>query len=321
MSQTATIHTAQSTAQSAAALERATSEQKHYRRLKAAWIAAGIFVTAFFAYGFNYYTLPWKDRPFSPKHMLLRPSGPIGINLGVFGVFMFFLIYLYPLRKRWGWLGRQGNSRHWLDFHVVLGTAAPLVIALHSSFKFGGIAGMAFWIMTMVTLSGFIGRYLYAQIPRSLNAAELNAKEMQEMEVKLRWEAEEKHEKIGTTLVDLFALPTPAQVARTPMVIALCWMIWLDIKRPFQISWLRLQAGGFGAWRGSAFGILATHNAELESAIRAARRQASLSKRILFLSRTKEVFLLWHVVHRPFSYSFAILAILHIVVVLGMGYR
>ena len=33
------------------------------------------------------------------------------------------------------------------------------------------------------------------------------------------------------------------------------------------------------------------------------------------------VFNLWHVIHRPFSYSFAILAILHIVVVLGMGYR
>jgi len=35
-----------------------------------------------------------------------------------------------------GWLGRcMGNSRHWLDFHVVLGTAAPIIIAFHSSFK------------------------------------------------------------------------------------------------------------------------------------------------------------------------------------------
>ena len=252
---------------------------------------------------------------------MLRPSGTIGVNLGILGVLLFFLIYLYPLRKRWGWLGRQGNSRHWLDFHVILGTAAPMVIALHSSFKFGGIAGMAFWIMTAVTLSGFIGRYLYSQIPRTLNAAELSIKEIQEMEVRLRWDAEEKHEKIGTSLIDLFALPTPAQVARTPMPAALCWMIWLDLKRPFQVSWLRLRAGGFVAWLVALFGILATHNAELEFAIQTARKQASLSKRILFLSRTKQVFNLWHVVHRPFSYSFAILAILHIVVVLGMGYR
>jgi hypothetical protein len=297
------------------------SERKHRFRILIAWIVSMAFVGAFAAYGFDYYILSWKERPFSPKHMMLRPSGPIGVRLGMLGVLMFFVIYLYPLRKKWDWLGKQGNSRHWLDFHVILGTAAPLVIALHSSFKFGGIAGMAFWIMTAVTASGFIGRYLYSQIPRSLNAAELTIKEIQDAEVHLRWTAEEKHEKIGTRLVDLFALPTPAQVAVTPMISALCWMIWLDLKRPFQVSWIRLRAAGFGAWLLSLFGILATHNPELEFAIDSARKHASLSKRVLFLSRTKEVFGLWHVVHRPFSYSFAILAILHIVVVLAMGYR
>jgi TRAP-type C4-dicarboxylate transport system permease small subunit len=314
MSQSATVQTTMMFSKEA-------SERKHRFRILIAWIVSLAFVGAFAAYGFDYYTLPWKDRPFSPKHLLLRPSGPVGVNLGVFGVLMFFLIYLYPLRKRWGWLGKQGNSRHWLDFHVVLGTAAPLVIALHSSFKFGGIAGMAFWIMTAVTASGFIGRYLYSQIPRSLNAAELTVKEIQDAEVQLRWNAEDKHEKIGTKLIDLFALPSPAQVARTPMLAALCWMIWLDLKRPFQVSWLRLRAAGFLAWLFSLFGIFATRKPELEVAIQSARRQASLSKRILFLSRTKQVFNLWHVIHRPFSYSFAILAILHIVVVLGMGYR
>ncbi len=249
-----------------------------------------------------------------------RAAVAIGVNLGVFGVLLFFLIYLYPLRKKWGWLGRQGNSRHWLDFHVILGSAAPVVIALHSSFKFGGIAGMAFWVMALVTLSGFIGRYLYSQIPRSLNAAELSIQEIQDMEGRLRWDAEEKNEKIGAELLDLLALPSRDRVAHTSLVVALCWMIWLDLKRPFQVSWLRLRAGGFGPWLVSLFGILPTRSAHLERAIHMARRQASLSKRVLFLSRTKQVFSLWHVVHRPFSYSFAILAIVHIVVVMGMGY-
>lgn len=236
----------QSAAMQSMMFEKEASEKKHRRRLLIGWIISIAFVGAFAAYGFDYYTLSWKDRPFSPKHMLLRPSGPVGVNLGVFGVLLFFVIFLYPLRKRWGWLGRQGNSRHWLDFHVIMGTAAPLVIALHSSFKFEGIAGMAFWIMTAVTLSGFIGRYLYAQIPRSLNAAELTIKEIQDAEVQLRWNAKEKHEQIGTNLIDLYALPTSTQVARTPILVALCWMMYLDIKRPFQVSWLRLRAAGFG---------------------------------------------------------------------------
>src|SRR3984957_18999117 len=221
------------------------SEKKHRFRILIAWIVSMAFVGAFAAYGFDYYTLPWKDRPFSPKHHLLRPSGTIGVNLGMFGVLLFFIIFLYPLRKRWGWLGKQGNSRHWLDYHVVLGTAAPLVIALHSSFKFGGMAGMAFWIMTAVTLSGFIGRYLYSQIPRSLNAAELSVREIQDMEIVLRWNAEDKYERIGTDLIELYALPSASQVARVSMLTALCWMIWLDVKRPLQVSSLRLRAAGF----------------------------------------------------------------------------
>src|SRR6266403_1857600 len=167
----------------------------------------------------------------------------------------------------------------------------------------------------------FVGRYLYAQIPRSLNAAELSAREIKEMEAKLCGDAEERHGQIGAGLAELLALPSSEQVAQTSIVTALWWMIWLDLKRPFQVSRLRLQAEGFGAWIISLFGTLPTRSSRLELAIQMARRQASLSKRVLFLSRTKQVFSLWHVVHRPFSYSFALLAIVHILVVLGMGYR
>src|SRR5258705_11160801 len=152
-----------------------TLEKKHRRRLALGWIASIAFIAAFSIYGFNYYTLSANERPFSPKHALLRPSGAIGVNLGVFGVLLFFLIYLYPLRKKWGWLGRQGNSRHWLDFHIIMGTAAPLVIALPSSFKFGGIAGMGFWIMTPITVSRVVGRNFFSQNPRNLKTAGLSA--------------------------------------------------------------------------------------------------------------------------------------------------
>src|SRR5260370_38340092 len=95
----------------------------------------------------------------------------------MFGVLLFLFIYLYPLRKKWAWLGRQGSSQRWLDFHVLLGLIAPVVITFHSSFKFSGIAGIAYWIMVLVALSGVVGRYIYAQIPRSLNLAELSLQE------------------------------------------------------------------------------------------------------------------------------------------------
>ena len=66
-----------------------------------------------------------------------------------------------------------------------MGLAAPLLVALHSAFKFGGLAGMAYWIMMAVVVSGIVGRYLYAQIPRSRKDAELSLAELQKMNAQL----------------------------------------------------------------------------------------------------------------------------------------
>jgi hypothetical protein len=106
-----------------------------------------------------------------------------------------------------------------------------------------------------------------------------------------------------------------------PMLVALVYMILIDLKRPFRLSLLRLQSGGFVSWLFAFFGLLRTRDAKLERAIGVAQKQAKLSKRIVFLSRTQQVFNLWHVVHRPFSYAFAILALIHIGLALYMGYR
>lgn len=296
-------------------------ERGHRIRLLLAWLLALAVILVIAGYGYDYYTLGAAQRPFSPKHEALRPSGTIGMKLGMLGVLMFFLIYLYPLRKKWGWLASQGNSRHWLDFHIVLGTAAPVIIAFHSSFKFGNIAGMAFWSMLAVTLSGFVGRYLYAQIPRSLNAAELTMKEMQEKENSLRKELAEQKATFGFCVDALYELPSSAEVAKTSVASSLVSMFLIDFKRPFKLSLVRLKEAGLGPWLLSFFGLFATRDQKLEQAIRVAQREAALSKRILFLSRTQRVFQLWHVVHRPFSYSFAILAVIHICIALFMGYR
>src|SRR6202171_588633 len=236
-----------------AILVREDAERGHRTRVLLAWLTAVAVILVIAGYGFNYYTLSAAQRPFSPKHYALRPSGPIGINLGLLGVFLFFLIYLYPLRKKWGWLARQGNSRHWLDFHIVLGTTAPLIIAFHASFKFGNIAGMAFYSMLAVTLSGFVGRYLYSQIPHSLTAAELTKKEMEDNEDKLEKELEEQQNTFGFSVDALYALPTAAEVAKTTLLGSVVSMFVIDFKRPLISSRLRLQQVGLGKWLVSGF--------------------------------------------------------------------
>ena len=175
--------------------------------------------------------------------------------------------------------------------------------------------------MLAVTFSGFVGRYLYSQIPRSRNAAELTKKEMEDREEKLQKELAEQEATFGFSVEALCVLPTAAEVAKTTMLGSLLSMFFIDFKRPFVASRLRLQQLGYGRWLISGFGLFASGDYKLERAIRVARKKAALSKHILFLSRTEQVFNLWHIVHRPFSYAFAILALIHIGLVLFMGYR
>ena len=292
----------------------------HKLRLIAGYAVAVVLILGLAVYGFDYYTLDAAQRPFSPKHILLKPSGVIGLKLGLLGLAMFLVIFLYPLRKHWAWLSRQGNSKHWLDFHVLLGLSAPFVIALHSSFKFSGFAGMAFWIMTAVAISGVIGRYLYAQIPRRVTNAELSLKDLRDLQEKHTAELAAQQFIRQSDLQALFRGPTEAQVAKMPILVSLATMIFLDLVRPFRIARLRRRTLSSAQTVLCLGGLLQTTNLELENAVAMAREQASLLKRIAFLSRAQQVFYLWHVVHKPFSYSFALLAIVHISVVWLLGY-
>lgn len=293
---------------------------RHRVLLFAGYLLMITLIAGLFSYGFHYYTANSLERPFLEQHKLLKPSGKIGVKLGFLGFAMFAVIFLYPLRKRWGWLGRIGTTKNWLDFHVLLGVSAPFVIALHSSFKFAGIAGMAFWIMLAVSLSGVVGRYLYSQIPRRLNAAEISCKELQDIRLELSQRLASQNALRQTDLQAALHLPSQESADRYPAIVALAYMFILDVLRPFRIAALRRRVIPFGEKVATFGGLLPTRHRNLEQAIALAQEEASLAKRILFLARSQQIFHLWHVVHKPFSYSFALLALLHVGVVLMMGF-
>ena len=296
------------------------AERGHRLRLYVLYVVAVVTNLAIFFYGFDYYKLSSVDRPFSPKHHLLRPSGPIGLYLGFAGVALFVGIFLYPLRKHWAWLGQIGSTRHWLDIHVLMGLTAPFIVAFHSTLKFRGIAGMAFWIMFAVSTSGVVGRYLYAQIPRKVTTAELSMRELQDLQESLSQQLAAQKLLPEADLRVLLRMPDANRVRRLPIVVALVYMMILDVIRVFRVARLRRHALTFGASLRTLAGFLPTGHRELEKAIRAAAEEAALSKRVLFLSRSQKVFHLWHVVHKPFSYAFAVLALLHIGLQFFLGY-
>jgi hypothetical protein len=274
------------------------------------WILSGAVVAtvasiALTVHGIGYYALPQARRVLSPHHDELKAGGSMGIALGIAGSVLLLLMYLYPLRKRWKWLSKKGKTKHWLDYHILMGLTAPVLITLHSSFKLNGIAGLAYWSMIAVVVSGIVGRYLYGRIPRKLGQAEMSMEEAERVRAALAAEIDAQNVLPREQLAPLMALPAMEEVQRMPMLKALAMIVGLDLRRGY-LSW-RLRRH-------------VANSAEVREVLAVVGRQAALSKDILFLFKMRRLFQLWHVVHRPFSYSLAVLAILHIVVVTFLGY-
>jgi hypothetical protein len=159
------------------------------------------FITVLVAFGlltyigFSYYRLPIEERFFHAQYELLKPSGLIGHGLGIIGsLIMLFGLFSYMVRKRLKMFSRLGTLKYWLEFHIFLCTLGPVMILFHTSFKFGGIVSVGFWSMAIVWSSGVIGRFLYLQIPRTIEGRELSLRENEEVKDQLNEELKTKYD-------------------------------------------------------------------------------------------------------------------------------
>lgn len=301
---------AASAIQSAVPPRRDALKLRHRLWLTLGVIAGAALIVAVAVNGLHYYLLPLAQRVRSPQHVMLKPSGIVGRSLGILGLAMFAIMFLYPLRKRLSFLSGWGTTKNWLDYHIVLGVTAPVLITFHASFKLtNGIAGVAYWIMIVVALSGIIGRYLYSSIPRRIDEAEMTMDEMRQLSADLAVQIEGQGVFSAADLNPLFEMPPIEQVQALPVWRALLMILSLDLRRTIQLIRLR--------WR---HGSRSQNHAEFVRVLAAIKKQAGLVKNIVFLSKMRQLFQLWHVIHRPFSYSFAALALLHIIVVTVLGF-
>ncbi|RPJ62916.1 MAG: hypothetical protein EHM24_25265, partial [Acidobacteria bacterium] len=141
-------------------------------------VAAVTAIVLFTAGGWDYYRTPLRVRAYAQAHAALRPSGTIGHALGIAGLLMMTVPVLYSMRKKWRVLGRLGEMRHWLNVHIFCGIVGPVLVTFHAALKFNGLISVAYWSMVIVVLSGFVGRYLYVRMPRTIRGIELTYEEI-----------------------------------------------------------------------------------------------------------------------------------------------
>jgi len=96
-----------------------------------------------------------------------------GHTLGIIGFILMLLTeILYSLRKRSN-RASWGRMSSWLQFHIFTGLVGPYMVLLHTSWKFNGLAGATTLLTFIIVVSGFIGRYIYTRIPRTLDGLEI----------------------------------------------------------------------------------------------------------------------------------------------------
>jgi hypothetical protein len=102
-------------------------------------------------------------------------SGFFGHLTGVIGFLLMLMTeILYSLRKR-SRSARWGRMSSWLSFHIFTGIVGPYMVLLHAAWTFKGLAGVVTLMTVIVVVSGFIGRYIYTSIPRSVDGLEVES--------------------------------------------------------------------------------------------------------------------------------------------------
>jgi len=99
-----------------------------------------------------------------------RGGHPFGHALGIIGTLLMVMTeLLYSMRKRTRLFNWAGPVRHWLSFHIFTGIVGPFLVLMHSGLEFRGLAGVSMLLTVLVVGSGFIGRYIYTAVPRTLS--------------------------------------------------------------------------------------------------------------------------------------------------------
>ena len=259
--------------------------------------------------GLEYYRTGLEERAFSPDHETLKPSGFTGHGLGIFGSLLIVIgVTSYMARKRYRFMSRMGLVKHWLEFHIFLCTLGPILILFHTAFKFGGLVAISFWSMVAVFLSGIAGRFIYLQIPRSIEGRELDLNEVRAMKANFTeilrntWNLDEdSYREIAESVQKKTESPS----------------------RNLLVSLLRNYKDDRKAVK-SVRDVLKRNNLQgkdYRKIVSLVKSDIRLSRRIERLDRMKNLFKYWHVAHLPFALIMLLIMVIHVGVTILFGYR
>ena len=261
--------------------------------------------------GCDYYSTPLEERFFNSQHTLLKPSGDWGHGFGIIGTLMMILgVSIYMIRKRVKWFFNFGFLKHWLELHIFLCTVGPMLVLYHTAFKFGGIVSVSFWSMVLVVLSGVVGRFIYVQIPRTIQGQEMGINAMNDLRENLASKVNKAIDFDGKTLDEFKVITSPERYREFSIIKALLFIpndyfkirsILRKIKKDLKLA-----------------GLPKIVRKEI---INSAKIEIVLTRRIGLLRTFHKLFRYWHIAHLPFAITMFVIMLVHVGVTLAFGYK
>lgn len=255
-----------------------------------------ILVTLYLLYtGYTYYNTSLEERFYHSHHNWFKPSGIYGQGLGIIGTVMIaFGVTIYIARKRYNFLAKYIRLKYLLEFHIFLCTLGPILVLFHTAFKFGGIVSIAFWSMVAVVLSGVVGRFIYNEIPKTIEGRIMNMNEVRAMKTNLAVVLHQKFNLESNTIAIVTNLIGEENTS--------------DKKE--KLGYLK-----------NVLNRRDLPKAERKTILKMVKDEIKLSKKISRLQTMQNLFKYWHVVHMPFAIIMLVVVAIHVAVTLAFGYK
>ena len=223
-----------------------------------------------------------------------------GHSFGVLGfILMLMTEFLYSQRKR-SRSARWGRMASWLQFHIFTGIVGPYLVVLHSSWKFNGLAGVVTLLTTIVVLSGFVGRYIYTAVPRSVDGAVIESDELEQSIAETENRLQEwltAYPRTATQLQPLLAGAGSGSVSEFTLIFGRGLREWQT-----RFQWWQV--------RNQLQGMPREQVVQLETLV---RRRQTLQRQVASLAMARRLLALWHAVHVPIGMTLFFAASVHIV--------
>jgi hypothetical protein len=234
-----------------------------------------------------------QDVKFTPGDQLSTWTGAIGTGLMIIAA-------IYPIFRRIGMFRWIASNTMWFDFHLMAGTVGPMFVGLHSALRLDSWVSAAFWSMVITVVSGFLGRYLYTQVPELSSGVELEELDHERAFQKARPILTVPMAEIDRELAEQRA--KAHRVAMSPSILrALWWLLFQDIGR-IPRTWAR---------RGRLAQLGVDRHTRKDLARRAAR-MIVIARRQVVAPKAQLLLHSWKKVHVPFTIILTGFATAHI---------